>query len=123
MPAAGETAPPAGLTAGMVAGNRMQDLLMAEFVTGRTGNEILAASLAAAAAESIDALVYTHPIGLHGHAAGPTIGLWDQQAGVPGQGDYPLFPTTAHSIELSVEVAVPEWDGQAVFIMQALSGG
>ncbi len=115
--APGETAPPAGLTAGMATGNRMQDLLMAEFATGRTGNEILAASLAAAAAESIDALVYTHAIGLHGHAAGPTIGLWDQQAGVPGQGDYRLFPNTAHSIELSVGVAVSEWDGQRVRFM------
>ncbi len=115
--APGETTPPPGLTAGMAAGNRMQDLLMAEFVSGRSGNEILAASLAAAAAESIDALVYSHPIGLHGHAAGPTIGLWDQQDGVAGAGDYPLFPNTAHSIELSVEVAVPEWDDQRVRIM------
>jgi hypothetical protein len=113
----GETTPPPGLTAGMAAGNRMQDLLMAEFVTGRSGNEILAASLAAAETASIDALVYTHAIGLHGHAAGPTIGLWDQQAGVPGPGDYPLFPHTGHSIELSVEVAVPEWDDQRVRVM------
>jgi hypothetical protein len=113
----GETAPPEGLTAGMAAGNRMQDLLMAEFISGRTGNEILEASLAAATAESIDALVYTHAIGVHGHAAGPTIGLWDQQGGVPGAGDYSLFPNTAYSIELSVEVAVPEWDNQGVRIM------
>jgi hypothetical protein len=115
--APGETAPPAGLAAGMAAGNRMQDLLMAEFATGRTGNEILAASLTAAAADSIDAVVYTHAIGVHGHAAGPTIGLWDQQGGVPGPGDYRLFPNTAYSIELSVEVAVPEWDGQRVRVM------
>ena len=112
-----EAAPPASLIAGMRAANRMQDLLMAEFATGRTGNEILASTLAAASAESIDALVYTHAIGLHGHAAGPTIGLWDQQDGVPGAGDYPLFSSTAHSIELSVEVAVPEWDGQRVRVM------
>ncbi len=113
----GETAPPAGLRAGIRAGNRMQDLLMAEFVAGRTGNEILAASLAAAKDEGLDALVYTHALGLHGHAAGPTIGLWDQQGGVPGAGDYPLFSNTGHSIELSVDVEVPEWNGQTVRIM------
>ena len=113
----GESAPPEGLQAGMSAGNRMQDILMAEFVTGHTGNEILAASLSAAKSEGIDSLVYTHALGVHGHAAGPTIGLWDQQGGVPGAGDYPLYPNTGHSIELSVDVAVPEWNDQTVRIM------
>ena len=113
----GESAPPPGLADGMAAAVRAQDLLMAEFVAGRTGNEILAATLGAAREESIDALVYTHALGLHGHAAGPTIGLWDQQDGVPGAGDYELFPNTGHSIELSVDVTVPQWDDQAVRIM------
>ncbi|NND01145.1 MAG: aminopeptidase P family protein [Acidimicrobiia bacterium] len=113
----GESDPPDGLVAGMRAGNRMQDLLMAAFATGRTGNQILATSLDAGKANGIEALVYTHALGLHGHAAGPTIGLWDQQGGVPGPGDYPLYPNTGHSIELSVEVPVPEWDGQSVRIM------
>ena len=36
---------------------------------------------------------------------------------MPGRGDYPLFPNTAHSIELNAAVAVPEWDGQTVRIM------
>jgi hypothetical protein len=61
--------------------------------------------------------VYSHPIGLHGHAAGPTIGLWDQQGGVPGAGDYAVFPDTAYSIECSVRFDVPEWDGQEVSFM------
>ncbi len=90
---------------------------MASFETGRTGNEILLAALAAARVEATDALIYTHPIGVHGHAAGPTIGLWDRQEGVPGQGDYPLWPNTAYSIELQARVDVAEWDGQTVQIM------
>jgi hypothetical protein len=101
----------------MAAANRLQDLLMAEFVTGRTGNQILAATRQKAASESIDGLIYTHPLGLHGHAAGPTIGLWDQQDGVPGQGDYSLWPDTAHSIELQARHQVDEWDGQVVELM------
>ena len=56
------------------------------------------------------------PIGSHGHAAGPTIGLWDQQGGVKGKGDYPLFPNTAYSIELFAATEVPEW-GKLVRIM------
>jgi Xaa-Pro aminopeptidase len=113
----GETAAPAGLTAALACANRLQDLLMGRFETGRTGNEVLRLTLAAAAAEAIDGLVYTHPIGLHGHAAGPTIGLWDNQVAVEGQGDYPVWPSTAYSIELQARVGVPEWDGQVVQVM------
>ena len=54
-------------------------------------------------------MIYTHPIGFHGHAAGPTIGLWDQQGGVPGKGDYPLYKNTAHSIELNASVYIEQW--------------
>lgn len=113
----GEVAAPAGLHAGLRAANRLQDLLLAEFQTGRTGNAILGATLQAARAEGIRATIYSHPIGLHGHGAGPTIGLWDQQSGVPGTGDYPVWPNTAYSIELSATVNVAEWGGQEVRIM------
>ena len=112
----GETAAPAGLVRALAVGNRLQDLLTGNFVSGRSGNEILRRALAAARAEGIDATIYTHPIGFHGHGAGPTIGLWDRQEGVPGRGDEPLRPNTAHSIELNAAVAVPEW-GRTVRIM------
>lgn len=110
----GETAAPDGLQRGLRVANRLQDLLTDRFAPGRTGNEVLASTLDAAAAEGIDATIYSHPIGFHGHAAGPLIGLWDQQDGVPGRGDVPLRPNTAHSIELNAAVEVPEWDGQEV---------
>jgi len=106
----GETQAPAGLRAALERGNRLQDILTGNFAAGRSGNEILARSLEQARAEGIEASIYTHPIGFHGHAAGPTIGLWDQQGGVPGRGDYPLYPNTAHSIELYAETRVEEWD-------------
>ena len=110
----GETEAPAGLVAGMAAANRVQDRLTDAFATGRSGNEILAAALAGASADGLEATIYTHPIGFHGHAAGPTIGLWDQQGGVPGRGDYPLYPHTAHSIELNAVAPVPEWGGKRI---------
>ncbi|MFN8354601.1 MAG: M24 family metallopeptidase [Spirosomataceae bacterium] len=90
-------------------GNRLQDILTENFKSGRTGNEILKTSLEQAKKEGINASIYTHPIGSHGHAAGPTIGMWDQQGGVPGPGDYPLFPNTAYSIELNAATDIPEW--------------
>jgi Xaa-Pro aminopeptidase len=113
----GESEPPAGLQEALRVGNRLQDLLTNEMQAGRTGNEILDATLAAADSEGIDATIYTHPIGYHGHGAGPLIGLWDQQEGVPGRGDHPLYPNTAYSIELNARVAVPEWDGQQIRVL------
>lgn len=113
----GESEPPNGLSDGVAAGNRLQDILTGEFVTGRSGNDILTAARTKAVNEGLEPTIYTHPLGLHGHAAGPTIGLWDMQEGVPGAGDYRLRANTTYAIELSVAVAVPEWDGQTVSIM------
>jgi Xaa-Pro aminopeptidase len=110
----GETAAPAGLRAALAVGNRMQDLTTAALVPGRTGDEVLAAARAAAAAEGIDADVYSHPVGYHGHGAGPAIGLWDQQDGVPGAGTRVVHPDTVWALELCVRVPVPEWGGQLV---------
>jgi hypothetical protein len=105
----GETDAPAGLKKALANGNRLQDILTGQFRTGQSGNDMLASALAQAKKEGIEASIYTHPIGYHGHAAGPTIGLWDQQDGVPGAGDYPLYPNTAHSIELYAETEVESW--------------
>ncbi len=113
----GESAAPDGLRAALGAGNRLQDILTDNFEVGRTGNEVLAATRESAIAEGIDPTVYTHPLGVHGHAAGPTIGLWDMQGGVPGAGDYPLRPNTSYAIELSAGVQIPEWHDQKVLIM------
>jgi len=112
----GETDAPDGLKAALRTGNRLQDHLTDQFETGRTGNEMLAAALQAAKNEGIRPSIYTHPIGHHGHGAGPTIGLWDQQGGVPGNGDYPLYANTAYSIELNATMSIPEWDGQDILV-------
>ena len=93
---------------------RMQDVTTAAMVPGRTGNEVLAAARAAAAAEGLDGDVYSHPVGYHGHAAGPAIGMWDAQSGVPGAGDRPLHLDTVYALELCVRAPVPEWGGQTV---------
>ncbi|MBB3082232.1 M24 family metallopeptidase [Geodermatophilus sabuli] len=112
----GERAAPAGLRRALRTGTRLQDLTTAELLVGRTGNEVLAAARAAAAAEGIDGDVYSHPVGFHGHGAGPAIGLWDDQHGVPGAGDRVLHADTVYALELCVRVPVPEWGGQPVRI-------
>jgi Xaa-Pro aminopeptidase len=112
----GETDAPKGLKDALAKGNRLQDILLGEMKIGLTGNQVLAASLKRAKDEGLRPSIYTHPLGVHGHAAGPTIGLWDRQDGVPGAGDYPLFPDTVYSIELNIVDAVAEWAGQDVQI-------
>jgi Xaa-Pro aminopeptidase len=89
--------------------SRLQDILTSQFSEGKTGNQLLSGALAQAKQEGITATIYTHPIGYHGHAAGPTIGMWDQQNSVPGSGDFPLHYNTAYSIELNAASDIPEW--------------
>jgi Metallopeptidase family M24 len=110
----GEADVPSGLKEALRNGNRLQDIVLGELRPGRTGNEILKDSLNAMHAAGIKGTVYSHPIGDHGHAAGPLIGLWDRQEGVPGRGDIQVLPMSWFSIELSTWTPVREWNNQEV---------
>ena len=110
----GESEPPSGLVEAMRIGNQWQDLLTREFVAGRSGNENLAQAQAALSRERITHAIYTHPLGIYGHAPGPTIGMWDNQGPTPGRGDWPLHAMTGYAIEGNVTVDVPSWTGQPV---------
>lgn len=110
----GETDAPQGLKDLLADANKLQDFHAEAMANGRTGNEILKIALNKANKEGLKPSIYTHPLGVHGHAAGPTIGLWDQQDGVPGRGDHPLYPDTCYAIELNAKRDVPEWDNQEV---------
>ncbi|MEP6724534.1 MAG: M24 family metallopeptidase [Bacteroidota bacterium] len=114
----GETAAPAGIKEAFVKANRLQDILTGQFKEGKTGNQILADALAQAKIEGIQPSIYTHPIGYNGHAAGPTIGMWDMQNGVPGSGDFPMHYNTAYSIELNAASNVPEWKKEVRIMLE-----
>jgi Xaa-Pro aminopeptidase len=105
----GEYDVPDFLKSAMKQGNRLQECLTENFKNGKTGNEILEAALTQSKKEGINGTIYTHPIGNHGHAAGPTIGMWDNQGKTIGPGDYPLNFNTAYSIELNAAVELEEW--------------
>ena len=109
----GETEAPAGLRQGLANSNRLQDILARQFAVGRSGNEALARARAEALAAGLDPSIYSHPIGLHGHGAGPSIGFWDNQQADP-RGAGAIHADTAWSIELTTYAAVPEWGGQRV---------
>ncbi len=113
---ADETEVPEGLRKALATGNRWQDLLTRQFVSGRSGNEILAATRDASSNEKIVSSIYTHPLGFFGHAPGPTVGMWDNQGPTAVHGEWKLRPNTVYAIEGNVKVPVPEWNGQLVQI-------
>lgn len=102
---------PKFLVDGLKAGNKVQDFLTTNMIKGRTGNEILAKALQDAKAAGLRPAIYSHPLGLYGHSAGTTIGMWDAQGGVmKDDGEhYPLNPNTVYAIELNTTVTIPEW--------------
>lgn len=110
----GEQQAPEGLRRIQALANRQQDLLAAEMIAGRSGNEVLHATLAAMQAAGISGRIYSHPIGYHGHGAGPMIGRFDRQDSLPGAGEFALHDDTLFSFEMYVESSLPEWDGQLV---------
>jgi hypothetical protein len=114
----GETDAPEGLRRALANSNALQDIVMSEMRAGRTGNDILSSARERMKSQGINGTVYSHPIGLHGHGAGPLIGLWDYQDGVPGRGDAKVIPSMWWSIELQTTTPVPEWNGQPVRMAQ-----
>lgn len=100
---------PAFLNEAYKKGNKVQDYFTNNFEEGKTGNEILLKSLADAKADGLRPSIYSHPLGLYGHSAGTTFGMWDSQDGVPVNGDYPLHKNTVYAIELNTTVNIPEW--------------
>lgn len=118
----GESDVPAGIKKALANANRLQEILIERMKAGRTGNEVLQEALSQMKKERINGTIYTHPVGDHGHGAGPLIGLWDRQQGVPGRGDVLLLPGTWFSIELQATTPVPEWGGKELFVGQEEDG-
>lgn len=106
-----EKGAPEFLVDGLKEGNRVQDFLTTNMIKGKTGNQILAKALQEAKVAGLRPSIYTHPLGLYGHSAGTTIGMWDSQGGVmkdDGE-NYPLNPNTVYAIELNTTITIPEW--------------
>jgi Xaa-Pro aminopeptidase len=112
---AGEKDAPDGIRRLLAEGNRLQDIFMAEFRRGLTGNQLLKNILARARGEGIpNPRVYSHSLGLFLHEPGPLIGLpWEQEA-CPGRGDVVLQDNQTFTMELSVAGPLPEWDDQEI---------
>ena len=112
----GQAEVPNGLKTALAMGNRWQDHLTGSYKLGRSGNDVLAATLAKCNAEGLLCSTYTHPLGFFGHAPGPTIGMWDNQDATPVRGDWQVYANSCYAIEGNVKVSVAEWGGQLVQI-------
>ena len=105
----GEKEVPKFLQKAFKEGNKLQDILTSNFIEGDSGNTILLNSLKKAKSLGLRPSIYTHPLGSYGHSSGPTIGMWDSQSGVKGNGDYPLYRNTVYAIELNITTYINEW--------------
>jgi Xaa-Pro aminopeptidase len=121
----GEKDAPAGIKEALVRANKLGDIFRAEFKTGRSGNEIVKTAMEKGEAAGLRPLIYSHPLGIHGHGAGPPMDarpLGRRPEGSELRGEYPLYPNTCYAIEYSSTSSIPEWNGQDVRIGWEESG-
>lgn len=114
----GETKAPDYLVEALRKGNQLQDVLTGLFEAGKTGNQLLKQARETAIAQGLKPAIYSHPIGYHGHGAGTTIGMWDSQGGVEGDGDRPLHLNTAYSIELNNAAFIEAWNKEIRIMLE-----
>jgi len=113
----GEVDAPKGLRDAMAQANRLQDIFIAQWKQGLTGNEILARSLARARDEGISKpRIFSHSLGHYLHEPGPLMGLPWEQVNCPGRGDIVMNYNTCYAVELSVTCPIPEWRCKEVTI-------
>ncbi len=111
----GEEDAPAGLKQALAHTHALQDALMLRASRPeRTVAEVYDAALAEMSERGIQARIYSHPLGNHGHGLGSGIDEGTARREPPPrlrQGSY-------IALELNTLSEVPEWGGQKVLVMQ-----
>ncbi len=110
----GEKDAPEGLKHALKNTNRLQDIMVGFARAGMTGTEVYDATMAECKKQGIDAMIYSHPIGAHGHGLGASI---DFRRGIGGADEDRLRLGSYTSIELNSSTNVPEWNNQRVTVM------
>ena len=111
----GEKDAPAGLKHAMANTNALQEELMTDSRPGKLAGDVYNEIMAAMTKRDIEAKVYSHPIGFQGHGLGAGLDYRaSQQSASEGKR---LRKGSYISIELNTLTAVPEWEGQKVFVM------
>ena len=112
----GETEVPPGLVRALENANVVHEAFALAPRPGMTGWE--ATLEIAGRLEGVEFLpsLYSHPIGYHGHALGPSINARDMDLSSPPQRDSHLREGSYRSVEFSATTAIPEYGGGEVRI-------
>lgn len=115
----GEKAPPAGLQQALKNTNELQDALTLRAARpGRLPAEVYGLAMDEMKQKGINAQIYSHPIGNQGHGLGPNIDFRSaKRSDIGASQAQPLRLGCYTSIELNTQTAIPEWDGQKVYMM------
>lgn len=109
----GEKDVPAGMKKGLKNTNALQDAIFAAARVGMTGSEVYESAMAEMKRQNIEAMIYSHPIGAHGHGLGASI---DFRKAIGGAAE--RFRLNSYtSIELNTSMNLPEWNDQKITIM------
>jgi len=109
----GEKDAPQGLKEALKNTNLLQDAIFKFARPGMTGAQVYEAAMAEMKRQNIEAMIYSHPIGTHGHGLGASI---DFRKAIGGA-EEKLRLGSYTSIELNTSSIVPERNNQRVTIM------
>jgi Xaa-Pro dipeptidase len=109
----GEKDVPNGLKNALKNTNALQDAIFKFARAGMTGAQVYENAMAEMKRQNIEAMIYSHPIGTHGHGLGASI---DFRKAIGGAEER-LRLGSYTSIELNTSTIIPEWNNQKVTIM------
>lgn len=104
---------PNGLKNALKNTNALQDAIFNYARAGMTGSRVYDTAMAEMKRQNIEAMIYSHPIGTHGHGLGASI---DFRKAIGGA-EEKLRLGSYTSIELNTTSTIPEWNNQKVTIM------
>jgi Xaa-Pro dipeptidase len=113
----GEKDVAAGLKKALANTNALQDSMSRNSKPGKAAGDVYNDIMADMTKQGIEAKVYSHPLGFQGHALGAAIDYRSAQRAdtMPAR---KLRDGSYIAMELNSQTAVPEWDGQKVFVME-----
>ncbi len=114
----GESDAPAGLKAAMKNANALQDAMtQRQARPGRTGGSVFTGTMAEMRQQGIEAMIYSHPLGNHGHGLGTSIDFRSPLRSDTTALNARLRLGSYQSIELNAATPIPEWGGKKLFVM------
>jgi hypothetical protein len=113
----GEKEVPEGLKKALANTNALQDSMCRNAKPGKPAGDVYNEVMADMKEKGIEAKVYSHPLGFQGHALGASVDYRasERPESMPVR---KLREGSYISIELNSVTAVPEWNGQKVYVME-----